>query len=76
MPSIVASKTIVADPEGETAIPIMVRCAWGPGTQSRHVLVIMKPSVSRQGIMLHMCQSSGISTTRSVITELVVMWML
>lgn len=62
-------ETIVVGPVTETAVPIMFRCVWGPGSPSRHVLVRMKPSVSEEALALRLCQIFGIPTTGNVAIE-------
>ncbi|KAL9065711.1 MAG: hypothetical protein Q9161_008046 [Pseudevernia consocians] len=68
-------ETIVAGPVSETAVPIMFRCVRGPGSPSRHVLVMMKPSVSEEALALHLCQIFGIPNTGNVAIEPVFKWM-
>lgn len=69
-------ETIVNGPVSETAVPIMFRCVWGSGTQSRHVLVRIKPSVSEHALALRLCQIFGIPTSGGVFMEPVFKWML
>ena len=68
-------KTIVAGPVSETTVRIMFRCVWEPGTQSRHVLIEMEPSLEEGTLALHLCRYFSLPTTGGITIEPVIRWM-
>lgn len=68
-------KTIVVGPMSETTVQVMFRCVYPQGAQSRHVLVMMDPSMPEQTLALRLCEILDIPTTGNVAIEPVVKWM-
>ena len=68
-------ETIVGGPENEAAVEIMFRCVRDRGTESRHALVSMRPSISEHTLALRLCQIFDIPITGDVTLEPVVKWL-
>ena len=68
-------ETIVGGPENEAAVEIMFRYVWDRGTESRHTVVSMRPSVPEDTLALRLCQIFDIPTTGDVTLEPVVKWL-
>ena len=66
-------ETIIGGPENEAAVEIIFRCVRG--TESRHALVSMRPSVPEDTLALRLCQIFDIPTTGDVTLEPVVKWL-
>ncbi|KAM0799450.1 hypothetical protein BDR22DRAFT_890346 [Usnea florida] len=59
-------ETITGGPGNEAAVEIMFRCVRDRGTESRHALVSMRPSVSEHTLALRLCQIFDIPITGDV----------
>ena len=68
-------ETIIGGPENEAAVEIIFRCVRDYGTESRHALVSMRPSVPEDTLAIRLSQIFDISTTADVTLEPVVKWL-